>query len=504
MAQDRAKATAGVPGLVGAFLRGLPRSVDTVHDALLITVEKLLQKHDTHFLHAGLTMCSGKDAGTVLAHPNTEKPDNSHPFDKSCTQALDILCSNGDLWTRLCSTHPLAQKEPDGTKWVDLWCEKNYDHFVGEIDKVIATCIAKNDWLIWQKAVEKCYFNGFCVMIYGKSPDEMEDFVQYEEYRTYIEWVDEHGKMATNYTKPSASLDKKGKRTRERLETQLGSMWLDAKATHGKDLRAHTFLHKLASDPKLRDAHTDGEVVAMLISMWWSGNFSASVGCSQTVHGLHLLSQKDGGGPGSFLEAVRDEVSTATSYADLAGSPNLALAIRESLRWRSPVLGSFRRVTKTPGPELYNKKSEEGHMFMVTPRGCQADTSYWGADAALYNPHRWTSEQKQRYPIVSDGPHYFPFGYGARRCIGAEMAQFFLKTTVARWISQTEFQMKGHKDQWILFGTSQPLKIQARFAPRGTKMPADWSVAIPWRLISCVGVGAAAVLFQAVVAEQVR
>lgn len=31
--------------------------------------------------------------------------------------------------------------------------------------------------------------------------------------------------------------------------------------------------------------------------------------------------------------------------------------------------------------------------------------------------------------------------------------------------------MKGHWDQWILFGTSQPLKIQARIARRGTTLP---------------------------------
>lgn len=440
-------------------------------------------------------MCSGEDAGAVVDHPNVEKPDNSHPFDKSCTQALDILCSNGDLWTRLCSTHPLSQIEPDGKKWVDLWCEENFHYFVNEVDKVIASCIEANKFIVWQKAVEKCYYNGFCVMMYGKAPEEMEDFVQYEEYRTFIEWVDEHGKLATNYTKPSAKLDKQGKRTRERLERQLGLMWMDAKATQGKHLRPCTFLHKLASDPKLRDAHSHGEVVAMLISMWWSGNFSASVGCSNTVYGLYRLSKHDGGEEGSFLEAVRSEVSHATSYSDLAESPNLALAIRESLRWRSPVLGSFRRVKKTPGPELYCKKSEEGHMFMVTPRGCQADKSYWGQDVDSYNPHRWTSEQKQLYPIVSDGPHYFPFGYGKRRCIGAEMAQFFLKTTVSRFISQTEFQMKGRWDQWILFGTSQPLKIQARFVRRGRKLPIVWGEDIPWKLVECAGLGATAFFF---------
>lgn len=472
--ESRSTATSGVCPMAGAFVRGLPRSADNFHGALLVTSEKLMDQNDTHFVsegEEGLTICTGKDAGHILGHPSVIKPDDSHPFDKSCTQALDILCSNDDLWKRLVSTHPFTQVEKDGTKWVDLWCEKNYTYFIETIDKIIDDAIEKGksgEWVPWQKTVEKCYYNGFCMMNYGKAPEEMPGFVTYEEYRQFIEWVDDHGKLATNYTTPSAEMTEKALPTRAKLESMLGEMWEDAKATEGKNLRPFTFLHKLASDPNIRDAHSHGEVVAMLISMWWSGNFSASVGCSNTVYGISLLSKQDGG---KTLAKLRGEVDGARSYPELVKSDTLDTCCRESLRWRSPVLGTFRKVARTPCPVLYEKTLPVGHMVHLTPRGCHANTDYWGDDVGVYNPDRWTPEKKQEYPLVSDGPHYWPFGYGERRCIGAEMAQFFLRATVSRVVTRTEFEFEGHWDQWILFGTSQPLKIQGRFVKRSDKVP---------------------------------
>merc|ERR1711990_616711 len=107
---------------------------------------------------------------------------------------------------------------------------------------------------------------------------------------------------------------------------------------------------------------------------------------------------------------VRREIGTARTYSDLKKLNTLDTLCCESLRWRSPVLGTFREVCESPGPTLYGKTLPVGHMVMLTPRGCQADQAYWGKDVSEFNPSRCTQTKKSECPLISHGPHYWPFG----------------------------------------------------------------------------------------------
>lgn len=138
---------------------------------------------------------------------------------------------------------------------------------------------------------------------------------------------------------------------------------------------------------------------------------------------------------GSLLMAAQEPPSIALSWIldRLAREPRLAeefLAepggrradsiVRETLRLRPPASGSLRKLLEplaAGGREL-----PAGATVLVPTSLVHRDSRGFG-DPDRFEPERWLAEPPPSWP-------YFPFGGGARRCIGEALAQAEIETVV--------------------------------------------------------------------------
>ncbi len=80
-----------------------------------------------------------------------------------------------------------------------------------------------------------------------------------------------------------------------------------------------------------------------------------------------------------------------------------------------------------------------GILFM-SPYVIQRDARFF-ADPERFNPDRWTSDFKESLPPYA----YFPFGGGARRCIGDQFALMELALLVATFAQKWRLRLvPGH------------------------------------------------------------
>ena len=100
---------------------------------------------------------------------------------------------------------------------------------------------------------------------------------------------------------------------------------------------------------------------------------------------------------------------------DLAALPYTRMVLAESMRLYPPAWGLGRRALEDHPVGDY-----------VLPRGCIVAMTQWVThrdprwfpDPLRFDPERWTPEARAARPKFS----YFPFGGGARQCIGESFA----------------------------------------------------------------------------------
>jgi cytochrome P450 family 135 len=118
------------------------------------------------------------------------------------------------------------------------------------------------------------------------------------------------------------------------------------------------------------------------------------------------------------LCAVLDTLARHPDVAARVAAGDDALrdaAIRETLRLRSPAMGSLRKLT---APLRAGRWELPAGVFAAVPLGVvQRDPRHWPRPAE-WDPQRWLDDD-----AVPEGAIFRPFGGGARQCVGRPLAE---------------------------------------------------------------------------------
>lgn len=179
---------------------------------------------------------------------------------------------------------------------------------------------------------------------------------------------------------------------------------------------------------------------------------------------LHLLSSP------SIYDKLMAEIDAATKAGALspmpqydevlAHCPYYIACVRESMRLNPSAPNIFPRLVPAGGMDLFGKYVPEGCEVTCNPWLVHRDEAIYGEDADAFRPERWLDADKAK----EFGKYNMGFGYGARVCLGREIANMelfktplqFLRTFKVDIVNKEQpanYKIKGgvsfFEDMWI-------------------------------------------------------
>jgi cytochrome P450 len=190
---------------------------------------------------------------------------------------------------------------------------------------------------------------------------------------------------------------------------------------------------------------TDDELIAHANVLFMSSSEPVAVALTWT---LLLLSQQP-----ELRQALRQELTAACDannvpvHIDEVDFPLLKAVIQESLRLLPPN-AIMVRLTTRPGCVLGYELPASCEV-VLSPYVAHRDPHEF-AEPDAFDPHRWRNLKPSTYS-------YFPFGIGARYCLGRQLASFTLLSILARIISRYDVVLASDQElDWTINITMMP------------------------------------------------
>jgi cytochrome P450 len=162
---------------------------------------------------------------------------------------------------------------------------------------------------------------------------------------------------------------------------------------------------------------------------------------------------------------LRGRLPTADDFPRL---PLVEMALTEAMRLYPPVWVMGRRALHDC--EVGGYTIPAGAIVLMSPYVMHHDTRYF-PDPHRFGPDRWTPEARASRPQFS----YFPFGGGARRCIGEGFARMegvlILATIAQKWHLRLEPDQRIEMQPLITLRPKYPIrmKLQRRHSLAATR-----------------------------------
>lgn len=153
---------------------------------------------------------------------------------------------------------------------------------------------------------------------------------------------------------------------------------------------------------------------------------------------LHLLAEYPETGS-RLQEELKDELGDRPpEFTDLRNLPYLENVVKESLRVFPPVHTMFRQPTQPL--KLGDEHLDQDSVLAVSPFIIHRDGNVY-EEPDTFNPSRWSGESAEEIPHYA----FFPFGGGARHCIGMRVANMSAQLIVGTIAQQYDISSVGHE-----------------------------------------------------------
>lgn len=206
---------------------------------------------------------------------------------------------------------------------------------------------------------------------------------------------------------------------------------------------------------------SDTEIRDETMTMVLAGHETTAMALSWTLRDLSMNPD--------IRDWLREEVDSqsADGLADLGSLPRTHAVIAESMRLHPPAWILGRYVTSPI--TLAGYEVPTGATFLASQYAMHRDPRFW-PEPDRYDPTRWLGPDgsfDERRPGVPRGV-WFPFGFGARRCIGEQFAWVEAVLALSRFARNWDFEvLDADKVRPLGAVTMRPQEpMMARLSPR--------------------------------------
>ncbi len=367
-----------------------------------------------------------------------------------------LFIANGDDWARRRSIHPASG--PVADEWLASVVPALRDAVASGIDRLATGDRSGFDLY---EGLERVAFDAFAVAAWGEPLGD-------EAYREFVAMGkvgDRRMQTPLQFAPPLCPMfyaDRK--RWYGRFEGLI-----DKARKNPDPARVDLLALSLRKGPKI--PHDDFR--DLLANVFYGGVYSATSGLATA---LYLLSHNPTE-EARLVEALQGLNLDASDIkpTDLDACPTLNATILETLRHTTPVPLMARNVVTTASVELGGHTLPANTNLFLTSATIHRSPAHW-PDPDRFDPSRWESGGSATDPIGS--PHFFPFGQGARMCVGMPFAMTYMKVALATILSKFRVRIDpaAAAQPTYFFGVMIPRGLPARIEAREDRDPSDRSV----------------------------